>query len=82
MIGQALSVVFVSKIKSILSIIFHAINGAVCIQITHFSYDECENMCTLSFYHYEVENMSHLQLLGHEIIVNGMRCMSFYILIA
>ena len=37
------SVECVSKIKSILSIIFHAIYGAVCIQFTHFSYDDCEN---------------------------------------
>ena len=29
----------VSKIKSILSIIFHVIYGAVHIQLTHFSYD-------------------------------------------
>ena len=37
------SVECVSKIKSILSIIFHAIYGAVCIQFTHFSYDDCKN---------------------------------------
>ena len=38
-----------SKIKSILSIIFHAIYGAVRIELTHFSYDDFENMCTLSY---------------------------------
>ena len=32
----------VSKIKSIVSIVFHAIYGVVCIQLTHFSYDDCE----------------------------------------
>ena len=32
----------VSKIMSVLSIIFRAIYGAVCIQLTHFSFDDCE----------------------------------------
>ena len=35
-----------------LSIIFHAIYGAVCIQLSHFSYDDCETGCTLSYYHH------------------------------
>ena len=35
-----------SKIKSILSIIVHALYGAVCIQLTHVSCDVCEIMCT------------------------------------
>ena len=42
---------WVSAIKSILSIIFHAVYGAVCIQLSHFSYDVCENTNTLSCYH-------------------------------
>ena len=33
----------VYKIKSILSTIFHAIYGAVCIQLIHFSCDDFEN---------------------------------------
>ena len=41
----------VSKIKSIHSVIFHAIYGAVCIQLTHLSYDDCENTNTLSYIH-------------------------------
>ena len=36
----------VTKIKSILSINFHAIYEAVRTQLTHFSYNDCENMCT------------------------------------
>ena len=44
------SVQGVSKIKSILSIIFHAIYGAACIQLTSFYYD-WESMCTLRNYH-------------------------------
>ena len=39
----------VSKIKSIISFIFHAMYGAVsravCIQHIHFSCDDCENAC-------------------------------------
>ena len=40
----------VSKVKSILSIIFHAIYWAVCIQLAHFYYDKFENICTLMSY--------------------------------
>ena len=36
----------VPKIKSMISIIFHAIYRVVHIQLTHFSYDDCGNMCT------------------------------------
>ena len=38
-----------SEFKSILSIIFHAIYGAVCIQLTHSSCDDCENIFFLIF---------------------------------
>ena len=41
-----------SKIKSILSIIFHAIYGAVCIQFNYFSNDDCEKTYNLSYYHH------------------------------
>ena len=34
----------VSKIKTILSIIFYSIYGAVCLQLTQFSYDDRENV--------------------------------------
>ena len=33
----------VSKIKTILSIIFYSIYGAVCLQLTQFSCDDREN---------------------------------------
>ena len=52
----------VSKITSILSIIFHATYGAACIPLTLFGYDDCENMCILSYYHDQVRIMTHLQL--------------------
>ena len=38
----------VSKIKFILSIIFHAIYGAVYFQQAHSSCDDCDNKCILS----------------------------------
>ena len=70
----------VSKIKSIHSIIFHAIYGAVCIQLTNFSYDDYEHICTLSYYHHQKENMTHLPLFRVRLWNNGMRWRSFYIL--
>ena len=68
-----------SKIKSILSIIVHALYGAVCIQFTHVSYDVCEIMCTLSYWHHQIGSVIHLPLLMGRSWNNGMRCMSFYI---
>ena len=49
---QVHSVERVSKINSILSIIFHAIYGAVRIQLIYLLSDGCENMCTSSNQHY------------------------------
>ena len=34
-----------------------------CIQLTHVSYDDCEHMCTLSYYHHQIGSMTHLSLL-------------------
>ena len=45
-LSRAHSVECVFKTKSILSIIFRAIYGAVRITPTHFSYDDYEKMCT------------------------------------
>ena len=36
----SINIMCVSKIKSILSDIFHTIYEALCIQLTNFSYDE------------------------------------------
>ena len=72
---------YVAKIRSDLSIIFHAKYGAVCIQLTHFSYYECENTCTRSYYHHQIRSMTHLQLFRVRSWNNGMCCMSFYILL-
>ena len=52
----------VSKIISVLSITFHAIYGTVWIQLTHFSYDNCENTYALSYYHHQIGCMTYLLL--------------------
>ena len=71
----------VSKIQSILSIIFHAIYGAVRIQLTHFSHDDCENTCTYSYYHHQIGRMANSPLFRVRSWNTDIRCMSFYILI-
>ena len=63
-----------------LEAIFHALYGAVCIQLTHVSCDDCENMCTLSHHHYQIGSMTHLPLFRVRSWNNGIHCMSFYIL--
>ena len=65
----------VCKIK----ITFHAIYGAVCIQLTRFSYDDCENTRTWSYHHHQIACMTHLPLSRIRSWNNGMRCMSFCI---
>ena len=42
------------RIKSVISIIFHAIYAVLCIPHIHFSYDDWENTCTLSYYHHQI----------------------------
>ena len=66
------SVECLSKINSIFSIIFHTICRTMCIQLSHFSYDDCENMCTLSYhYHHQIRSLG----LGHETMVRSV-CLS------
>ena len=38
---------FWMMLKSIVSVILYAIHEAVCIQLTHYCYDDCENKYTL-----------------------------------
>ena len=71
----------VSKIKHILSVIHYTICGAVCFQFTHFSYDDWENRYTLSYYHHQIGSMNYYPLFRVMSWNNGVRCMSFYILI-
>ena len=72
----------VPKRLSILSIIFHAIYWAVRIQLTHFCYGDCENVCSLSYYHHQIRSMTHLPLFRVRSWNNGMHCISFSILIS
>ena len=69
----------VCKIKSIFSILFHAIYGAMCIQLTHLSYDDCAYTCTLSYCHHQIGNLNHLLLFTVKSWNNGMRCMCILI---
>ena len=72
----------VSQINSVLSSIFHAIYGAVCIQLTHSSYDDCENTCTWSYYSIiiksEVWPIYHCLGLAHETMVSTL-CLSIFL---
>ena len=75
------SPVCVYDYKSILLIIFHAIDEAVYIQLTKFSCDDCENTCTSSFYHHQIGSMNHLPLFRARSWNTCMCCVSFYVLI-
>ena len=71
----------VSKIKHILSVIHFTICGDVCFQFTHFSCDDWDNTYTLSHYHHQIRSMNYYPLFRVRSLNNGVRCMSFYILI-
>ena len=68
----------VSKVVSILSIIVHAINGAVGIQLTHSSYGDYGNTCTLSYYRHEIGSMTHVRFFEFRSWNGGMRCKFLY----
>ena len=70
----------VSKIKHILSVIHYTICGAVCFQFTHFLCDDWENIYTLFYYHHQTGSMNYYPLFRVRSWNNGVRCMSFYIL--
>ena len=75
----------VSKIKHILSgihyTIHYTIRGAVCFQFTPPPpCDYWENICTLSYYHHQMGSMNYYPLFRVRSWNNGVRCMSFYIL--
>ena len=71
----------VCNIKPILWGMFYAIYGAVCIPLTHFTYGDCGNMCTLSSYHHQIGSMTQLPLFSVRSWSNAIHCMSFYFLI-
>ena len=72
----------VSKIKHILSVIHYTSCGAVCFQFTDFSCDDWDNICTLSYYHHQIGSMNYYPLFRVRSWNNGVRCMSFYILMS
>ena len=51
------------------------------IQLTHLSYNDCENTCKLSYYHHLIGIITHLPLFMVRSWKNGMHFMSFCILI-
>ena len=69
----------VSKIETILAIIFHSIYGAVCHQLTQFACHDCENVYFIllsssnrkyeSLTIVEVWIVNHCLGLGHETMV-------------
>ena len=71
----------VCKIKHILSVTHYTICGAVCFQFTHFLCDDWENIYTLSYHHHQIGSMNYYPLFRVRSWNNGMRCMSFYILV-
>ena len=56
---HAYSVECVSKMRSILAIIFYVIYGAVCHRMTKFIFDDCGNMCISLYHHHRNGNMIH-----------------------
>ena len=71
----------VCKIKHILSVIHYTICGAVCFRFSHFPHDDWENIYTLSYYHHQIGSMNYYPLFRVRSWKNGVRCLSFYILI-
>ena len=53
----------------------------LCLQFTHFSCDDWENIYTLSYYHHQIGSMNYYPLFRVRSWNNGVRCMCFYILI-
>ena len=69
-----------SKTRHILSAIHFTIRGAVCFQFTHFSCDYWENI--YAYYHHQIGSMNYYPLFRVRSWNNGVRCMSFCILMA
>ena len=72
----------VSKMGHILSVIYYTIRGAVCFQFTHFLMMIEMIYILLSYYHHQIGNMNYYPLFRVRSWNNGVRCMSFYILMS
>ena len=66
---------------NILSVIHYKIRGAMCFQFTHFPCDDWDNIYTLSYHHHQIGIMNYYPLFRVRLWNNGVRCMSFCILI-
>ena len=55
--------------------------GLCLFNLPIFSYDDCENICTWSYYHHQIGSMTRLQLFWVMSWNKCMRFMSFYILV-
>ena len=53
---------------------------AMCFQLIHFPCDDWENIYTLSYYHNQIGSMDYYPLFRVRSWNNGVRCMSFCIL--
>ena len=73
------SVECVFNIELILSIIFCAMYGAVCFQITDFSYDSHTNLCAFPFYRYEIEGGNHQPLYRAGFWSKATSCLPYYV---
>ena len=60
---------------------YYTICGSVCFQCTHCLCDDWENIYTLSYYQHQIGSLNYHPLFRVRSWNNGMRCMSFYILI-
>ena len=69
-------------IRHILAVIHYTIRGAVCFQFTHFLCDDWENIYTLSYHHHQIGSMNYYPLFKVRSWNNGVRCMSFCILMS
>ena len=70
----------VTKKRHIHSVIHYTIRGAVCFQFTQFPYDDWENIYTLYYHHHQIGSMNYYPLFRVRSWNNGVRCMTFCIL--
>ena len=78
---QMYSVECASEIKSIVSIIIHAIYEAVCVELSIPSFTDCENISTSSHYPHQIRSMNHLPMFRDRWGNHGMCCICCYVLV-
>ena len=73
------SVECVSKLKSILFVIFHSVYNGLCVFNLKISLAMILRMCTLSYHPHQNGTMNHLSLFIARSRNNDIRYMSFYV---